>query len=375
MISTFVTMAFPVDSSTFSLPLWILIILGFSIAFTVVCLGIPIIVKGAVFKGLYADINGRNSHEKPIPALGGIAVFAGFILSTSVIAGAYFTFELSYLITSLIVIFIVGLKDDLMGGKPWKKLLGQILSVLIICMLANIRISSLRGFLGIWDIPYILGLILTVFVMITIINGYNLIDGIDGLAAGIGIMISFILGIWFFITKNTACAVMCSAIAGALIAFFYFNVFSIKNKIFLGDTGSLTIGLVLGLLMVRFLQLEPTTRGITSINAAPAFAVSLFIMPFFDTLRVFSIRIMQHKSPFKADRQHIHHLLVELDFSHVKSTIILLSVNLAFIVICYILQDLGNIILIGIQFVLASLFSYLLLIKVKKNRKKIKYLI
>ena len=360
---------FPFDFSSFSVPLWILIVLGFLIAFSVTYFAIPIIVKGAIYKSLYAEPTGRASHEKPIPVLGGVGIFAGFILSTNVVAGAYFTFELSYLITGLIVIFIVGIKDDLMGGKPWKKLLGQFLAVLIICVLANIRISNLHGFLGIGDIPYLLSLLLTIFVMIVLINGFNLIDGIDGLASGIGILVSFVLGLWFYMTGNIACAVMCSALAGALIAFFNFNVFSNKNKIFLGDTGSLTIGLVLGVLVVRFLELEPSAKGIAVINSAPAFAVTLFILPLFDTLRVFSIRIAQGKSPFKADHQHIHHRMLELGFSHLQSTIILISINLVFIIICYILQDLGNVILIAIQFGLATILSYFLLIQVKKKQK------
>jgi UDP-N-acetylmuramyl pentapeptide phosphotransferase/UDP-N-acetylglucosamine-1-phosphate transferase len=358
-----------VDFFSFSVPLWILTILGFIISLSVTYFAIPIIVKGAIYKGLYAEYTGRASHEKPIPVLGGVGIFAGFILSTNVIAGAYFTFEQSYLITALIVIFIVGIKDDLMGGKPWKKLFGQTLAVLIICVLANIRISNLHGFLGIGDIPYSFSLMLTVFVMIVIINGFNLIDGIDGLASGIGILVSFVLGFWFYLTENIACTVMCSALAGGLIAFFNFNVFSQKNKILLGDTGSLTIGLVLGVLVVRFMELEPAADGVAVINSAPAFAVSLFILPLFDTLRVFSIRIAQGKSPFKGDHQHIHHRMLELGFSHLQSTIILLSVNLAFIVVCYLLQDLGNVILIGIQFVFATLISYFLLLQVKKKTK------
>jgi UDP-GlcNAc:undecaprenyl-phosphate GlcNAc-1-phosphate transferase len=369
MILKLVILVLPVDFFSFSVPLWILTIIGFLIAFSVTYFAIPIIVKGAIYKGLYAEYTGRASHEKPVPVLGGVGIFAGFILSTNVIAGAYFAFELSYLITGLIVIFIVGVKDDLMGGKPWKKLLGQILAVLIICALADVRINSLLGFLGIGDIPYLLSILITVFIMIVIINGFNLIDGIDGLASGIGILASFVLGSWFYVTDNIACAVMCSALAGSLIAFFNFNVFSKTNKIFLGDTGSLTIGLVLGVLMIRFLQLEPTVEGIAVIKSAPAFAVSLFILPLFDTLRVFSIRILQGKSPFKADRLHIHHRMLEVGFSHLQSTIILLSVNLAFIVVCYLLQDLGNVILIGIQVAIATLLSYILLLQVKKKTK------
>lgn len=352
--------------------MWILIILGFIIAFLITYLGIPIIFKGAVYKGLFAAPGNRTSHKNPTPVLGGVAVFTGFIIATTIIAGSDFTFELSYLITGLFVIFIVGIKDDLMGGTAHKKFIGQVLAVTIISVLSDIRISHLHGFLGIGNIAYMPGLLLTIIVMLVIINGFNLIDGIDGLASGSGILISFILGIWFFNTHNTACTVMCAALAGSLIAFFRFNVFIPEKKIFLGDTGSMTVGLVLGVLIVRFFQFEHLAKGLTVIEPAPAFALSLFIVPVFDTLRVFSIRIAQGKSPFEADRQHIHHRMLELGFSHLKSTLILLCVNLVFIITCYLLQDLGNVILISIQLIVASLLSYWLVTLVKEKNNKIK---
>ena len=340
------------------------------IAFTITYLAIPIIVKAAVYKGLFAETNGRSTHNTPTPVLGGVGVFAGFILSTTVVAGAYFNFELSYLITGLLLVFIVGVKDDLLGGTPHKKLIGQTLAILIICILADIRISTLHGFIGIAGIPYFWSIILTILVMLVIINGFNLIDGIDGLASGIGILVSLILGCWFFITGNIACTVMCAALIGGLISFFKYNVFSSTNKIFLGDTGSHIIGLVLGVLVVRFFQLEPYVKGIAEIDPVVAFSVSLFILPLFDTIRVFSLRIAQGKSPFKADRQHIHHRMLELGLSHLQATTILLSLNVAFIAICYLLQDLGNVILIGIQFTVASILSYLLVMKVKTKKQK-----
>ena len=367
MISKLGILPLPVDFSSYYVPLWILTILGFVIAFTITYLGIPIIVKAAVNKGLFAETNRRSTHKKPVPVLGGVGLFAGFILSTTVVAGAYFKFELSYFITGLLLIFIVGVKDDLLGGTPHKKLIGQTLAALLICVLADIRISNLHGFIGIGHIPYFLSIILTVFVMLVMINGFNLIDGIDGLASGIGILVSFVLGCWFFISGNIACTVMCSALFGSLVSFFNYNVFSRKNKIFLGDTGSHIIGLVLGVLVVRFLQLEPSVKGIAEIDPAIAFSVSLFILPLFDTLRVFSIRIAQGKSPFNGDRQHIHHRMLELGFSHLQSSLILLSVNLVFIAICYLLQDLGNVVLILLQLTIATLLSYWLLALVKKK--------
>ena len=365
-------MQLPFDFSSFFVPLWILTILGFIIAFAITHFGIPIIVKAAVYKGLFAETNSRSTHKKPVPVLGGVGVFTGFILSATLVAGAYFVFELSYFITGLLLIFIVGVKDDILGGTPYKKLIGQTLAVLFICVLSDIRIHNLDGFIGIWNIPYFLSIMLTVLLMLVLINGFNLIDGIDGLASGIGILVSLILGCWFFITGNIACTIMCSALLGGLVSFFNYNVFSKKNKIFLGDTGSHIIGLVLGVLIVRFFQLEPNVKGFAEIDPTVAFSVSLFILPLFDTLRVFSIRIVQGKSPFEADRQHIHHRMLELGFSHLKSTLILLSVNLVFIITCYLLQDLGNVILISLQLIIASLLSYWLVTLVKEKNNKAK---
>lgn len=371
MIPFPITAAFHVDVFSFPVPMWILIILGFIIAFSITYLGIPIIFKGAIYKGLFAVPNSRTSHKNPTPVLGGVAVFTGFIIATTIIAGSYFTFELSYLITGLFVIFIVGIKDDLMGGTAHKKFIGQFLAITIISVLSDIRIGHLHGFLGIGNIPYLPSLILTIFVMLVIINGFNLIDGIDGLASGTGILVSVILGIWFFFTHNTACTVMCAALAGSLIAFFRFNVFIPEKKIFLGDTGSMTIGLVLGVLIFRFFQLENLAAGLAVIEPAPAFALSLFIVPVFDTLRVFIIRISQGSSPFTADHQHIHHLLIECGFSHLKATIHLLTVNFSFVIFTYLFQDLGNISLILIQLTIATILSFMLLKTANRRTEKI----
>lgn len=367
MFISWMILLFRLDFCTFPSSKWGVILWGFLISFFITFYGIPIIVKGAKYNKLYANPNGRTSHFKPTPALGGIAIFAGFILSVNTIACKYFSFELSYLITSLIVIFIVGLKDDLMGGKPWKKLIGQIISVTFICVLADIRIMDLRGFLNIGEIPYFLSISGTLLILLAIINGINLIDGIDGLAAGIGIINSIILGSWFFLTENIACAIMSASLCGSLVAFFYFNVFSGKNKIFLGDTGSQTVGLILGVLAIRFLQLEPLEEGITEIHTAPAFVFSLFIIPLFDTFRVFSLRLLQGKSPFKADRQHTHHKLLEMGYSHLKSTFILLAINILFILICYSFQFPGNILLIVFQIFVAIILSYYLSMRVRKT--------
>ena len=343
-------------------PVMGLMILGFLVAFIIVYFAIPLIVKAAIMNNFFAYPNGRTSHTKPTPVFGGVAIFAGFIISAITFAGSFFDSKFIYSFLGWIIIFIVGLTDDLTVSKPGKKLMGQLLATFCISVLADIRISNMHGFLNIGDISYIASIARTMFILIVMINGFNLIDGIDGLASGVGILISTLLGIWFYISNDFLYSILSLALAGALIAFFYFNVFSKRNKIFLGDTGSLFLGLILGMMVIRFLQYERSATGLGVFKSIHAIAISLFIIPLFDTLRIFIIRISQGKSPFKADRQHIHHRLLEIGFSHFQSTIILLSYNLICVIVCYLLQNLGNMVLLAMLLTVSILLSYILLI-------------
>jgi UDP-N-acetylmuramyl pentapeptide phosphotransferase/UDP-N-acetylglucosamine-1-phosphate transferase len=347
-----------------------LIILGFLMAFGITGLTIPSIVNVSRLKGLCDTPNGRTSHTGTTPTLGGIAVFAGFVISTVVFAGAYFIFELKYIICGLIIVLFIGIKDDILTIDPLKKLAGQILAVVLIAVFADIRITDFHGLFGISQIPYLVSIVFTVFVFIVIINGFNLIDGIDGLASGIGIITSSVFGIWFWMTGSMAYAIFSISFAGSLSAFFYFNVFSKGKKIFLGDTGSLITGLVLGVLACRFLQLELIADGATDIKSAPAVAVGILIIPLFDTLRVFTLRISQGKSPFIADHQHTHHHLLQLGCNHLQATLVLIFVNLFFIGLSYLLQGMGIILLTCTNIGLASLMSYILMIFAKKRTKE-----
>jgi UDP-N-acetylmuramyl pentapeptide phosphotransferase/UDP-N-acetylglucosamine-1-phosphate transferase len=347
-----------------------MIILGFLMAFCLTWFIIPSIVNISRLKNLTDTPNGRTSHTSSIPNLGGIAVFVALVLSTVIFAGTYFKFELKYIISGLIVVFFIGIKDDILIIDPNKKLAGQIFAVILIAVFADIRITNMYGLFHVQQLPYTASVLLTVFVFIVIINGFNLIDGIDGLASSIGILTSSVFGIWFWMTGNFAYTILSFSIVGALTAFFWFNVFGKTNKIFLGDSGSMVIGFVVGVLACRFLQLELITQGVTRIPSAPTVVCGILIVPLFDLLRVFLLRIKQGKSPFKADRQHVHHRLLKLGCTHLQATIILISVNLFFIVLSYLLRGIGIVWLMGIIVGLASLMSHLLVVFVEEKRKK-----
>jgi UDP-GlcNAc:undecaprenyl-phosphate/decaprenyl-phosphate GlcNAc-1-phosphate transferase len=360
----------PVFIYSIFLPHWVLIIMGFLMAFCLTWFIIPSVVNISRLKNLTDTPNNRTSHIKATPTLGGIAVFVALVLSTVIFAGTYFKFELKYIISGLIVVFFIGIKDDILIIDPYKKIAGQIFAVILIAVFAGIRITSLYGLFHVGQLPYVASIILTVFVFIVIINGFNLIDGIDGLASGIGILTSSVFGIWFWINGHMACTILSFSFVGTLAAFFYFNVFSKTNKIFLGDTGSMTIGFVMGVLACRFLQFELVSQGSAAIPSAPTVVCGILIVPLFDSLRVFIIRIKQGKSPFKADRQHIHHRLLQLGCSHLEATIILIVVNILFIVLSYSLRDIGIVRLMGIIVGLACIMSYVLVTSVKARNKK-----
>jgi UDP-N-acetylmuramyl pentapeptide phosphotransferase/UDP-N-acetylglucosamine-1-phosphate transferase len=331
---------------------------------------IPSVVNISRLKNLTDKPNGRTSHFKATPTLGGIAVFVALVLSTVIFAGTYFKFELKYIISGLIVVFFVGIKDDILIIDPLKKLAGQIFAIIMVAVFANIRITNLYGLFHIEQLPYVASILLTVFVFIVIINGFNLIDGIDGLASGIGILTSSVFGIWFWMTGHIGCTILSFSFVGTLTAFFYFNVFSKTNKIFLGDTGSMIIGFVMGVLACRFLQLELVTQGVAKIPSAPTVVCGVLIVPLFDSLRVFILRIKQGKSPFKADRKHIHHRLLQLGYTHLQATLILIGVNIFFIVLSYLLREIGIIWLMGVIVGLASLMSYIVVTSARKRNKK-----
>ena len=360
------------NAGIYSIPFpdWMLITLGLLMAFALTSVIIPSIVNVDRLKNLCSSPNCRTSHSGFIPTLGGVAIFIGFVLPTVIVAGSHYLLELIYIVAGLIIVFFLGIKDDILIIDPFKKLAGQIIAALLITVCADIRITDLYGLFYVQQLPYIVSIVLTIFVFIVIINGFNLIDGIDGLASGIGILTASVFGSWFWMNNYIAYAIFSFAFIGSLSAFFIFNVFGKENKIFMGDTGSLIIGFVIAVLACRFLQLESITSGVSSFPSAPTVVCGILIIPLFDSLRVFILRVIQGKSPFKADRRHLHHRLLQLKLSHLHATLILISVNLFFIVLSYLLRGLGIVWLMVLIVGIACLMSYILMYFVKQKNKK-----
>jgi UDP-N-acetylmuramyl pentapeptide phosphotransferase/UDP-N-acetylglucosamine-1-phosphate transferase len=309
------------------------------LSFVVTYFAIPVLIKVAELKHLYDEPDERKSHKSNIPTLGGIGFFSGFVMAAAVCVPSFANSPFQYMIAAFFVIFMVGLKDDIIGLSPLKKLIGQLMASFAVIYLGNLQINSMYGFLGINALPPHFGLLLTYFTFLVIINAFNLIDGVDGLAGSIGMLVSCVLGTYFLYSGETLYAVLGFGLAGGLAAFLIYNIS--PARIFMGDTGSLLVGLVNAILIVKFIDVAGNPLSKMPVNAVPAVAFAILIIPLFDTLRVFAIRMLRGRSPFSADRNHIHHYLLELKLNHKQTTLVAVGSNILYIVAAFALQDLG----------------------------------
>jgi len=341
----------------FSLPVWLRYCGSFFTALLITWLSIPTIVRISNYKNLYGRLNERSSHTDETPNLGGLAIFAGFILAVIIFTLSQAALEIKYLFGASTIIFLIGMKDDILIIDPKKKLIGQMLAALLIVWLGGIRITNFHHALGIDGISALSSLVFSLFLVVLIINGYNLIDGIDGLSSGCGIIAALFFGSWFIAAGNTVYAIISISLAGALTAFFRFNITSGRNKIFLGDTGSMLTGFVISVLTIKFLEFDLSAPGKLQIKSAPSVAVAVLIVPLFDTLRVFILRLWNGKSPFKADRQHIHHMLLRLGYSHAGAGLLLMILNLAFIALAWLMKGLGDVVTLSVLMLAAIILT------------------
>lgn len=325
-------------------------------AFIITFLAIPSIIKVSVIKNLFDEPCERKAHKSSIPTLGGLAIFAGVLFAYTFWSPGFDDKVSKYIISAIIVMFFIGLKDDIVELTAKKKFYGQIFAALIIVLFAEIRITTLCGIFGIYDIPYWFSILFSLFTILLIINAFNLIDGIDGLAGGIGAIASFTFGLWFYNYGQIGLCILSFALFSSLLAFLVYN-FSPAN-IFMGDTGSLIVGLILSILTIKFIQLSfISPPDAFPFRSGPAMAIAILIIPMFDTLRIFIVRILNKRSPFKADRNHIHHLLLDLGLTHREVSLTLFLVNIGFILLALALRDLGNLTVLLIISGLAILLS------------------
>lgn len=303
-------------------------------AFAITFYIIPKVLWVSKEKNLMAEVVGRSAHSTETPSFGGVAFYITLIMVLAFIQGLRLNYVNGHLIGAITIIFMVGLKDDLVISTARVKLFGQIAAACFLVFSPEMHLSSLHGFLGIYEIPWILSFLLTGFLIIGLINAYNLIDGIDGLAALVGIVICSAYAAAFYISENPYYVLISVSLGGILCAFLRFNYSKGHQKIFMGDSGSLIVGLVLAFLSIRLLVMSPglptIRQGFNPSNRLLFVACILFI-PVFDTLRVILLRLLKGDSPFSADREHSHHILLDLGLSHKKAGVFLAFLNITVI--------------------------------------------
>ena len=345
------------------------VLLTGSVSFIITFLAIPVIIKIAEEKKLYDVPDARKLHKKPIASLGGVGIFSGFFLAALLSISNQANPEFQYFFAAATVIFFLGLKDDILILTATKKFVGQLTAAAIIIHLGNIRIDSMHGLFGVGELPHFVSLALSYFTIILIINAYNLIDGVDGLAGMLGLLTMTVFGSYFMMVGMTAYALLSFALAGSLFAFLIFNYN--PAKIFMGDSGSLLLGMVNAILVIKFIAVADKTGIALPVESCVAVGISILIVPLLDTCRVFSLRISKGRSPFSPDRNHIHHLLLDRGFSHKNVTLCCLLLNILFITLAYFGRGLGATYLLFSMTAVALTFLGILIYSIKPMQKSV----
>jgi UDP-N-acetylmuramyl pentapeptide phosphotransferase/UDP-N-acetylglucosamine-1-phosphate transferase len=306
----------------------------FSLAFGVSQIIIPQSIRFANRFQLVDHPNSRKTHLKSTPILGGVSIFFGVVFTFGVtILSLYNQLELNLnyklifgLFSAISLMVFFGLKDDILQAQPIEKVIFQIITAFFVIVSCEVRIDNFGGLFGVYELSTFYSYIFSVFVFVILVNAFNLIDGIDGLSASIGLISTLSFGTFFFFNDLVVQALVMLCYSGALTSFLIFNF---KKKLFLGDNGSMSLGVVVAFGVFSVITL---TNDVSFVNETSLFTknsiiviLALISFPLLDTIRVFFVRMFKGQSPFQPDRNHLHHHLTRLKFSHFKSTLFIVT--------------------------------------------------
>lgn len=334
---------------------------------------IPVIIRISNRFNLVDKPNERKVHKVPVSRLGGVGIIAGTLITAPLWFLEGDVRLMIHLLAGLLILVALGIADDLKELSPKIKFAAQTVAALIIAH-GGLLIDSLYGIFGIYEIPVVIQYILTVFIVVGIINAFNLIDGIDGLAGGLALIDMTGFFIFFMVSGNAGATLVVAGTAGALLGFLKYNYH--PARIFMGDTGSMSLGFLLSAAGIMALTGSRGDMPHFSYSETAIMVFSIFILPVYDTLRVFAGRILNRKSPFSPDKTHIHHLLMKTGFNHPRSAKVLYTANIVLIMTGFLLRS-GTMSLVApLLFLEVVLFSEFLtlykLIKAWFQGKKLK---
>ncbi len=326
--------------------------LVFLTSFFVTLLSSPSLIKVAILKRLFDEPGDeRKLHTRRVPTIGGVMIFASTLFAFALwfpintiheypsLLKAVDDFK--FLTATILILFFVGIKDDIIGTAPVKKLVAHVIVGMILVMMAEVKLTGFHGIFGLSELPIWGSVFLSLFTYIVVVNAFNLIDGVDGLAGGVGLIATSAFGTWFLLAGDMVLATLAFSLAGSLLAFLIFN-FS-PAKIFMGDSGSLTIGLIICFLAMKLVEFDASDiKNLTSEISKPVFALAVLVYPLYDTLRVFIYRSLKGLSPFSADRNHIHHRLLDLGLNHRQTVVSIYMYNVIVIGLAIVTKDMSS---------------------------------
>lgn len=317
----------------------------------------PKILKIAIMKDLVDNPDVRKLQRNPVPVIGGIAVFFGIVIGLCSSQVMFNSPSVFMLISAMLIMLYVGTIDDILDLTPTIRF---VIEILIVMWLMYISRSSIDCFWGLWGVDLIskwIAVPLTIFATVGIINAINLIDGVNGLSSGYCFMTSTIFAIIFNATGNTVMTILAASAAGAIVPFFLHNVFGKRTRMFIGDGGTLVFGTMMSMFVISILSSKsPCAPYVTDGIGLIPFVLAVFSIPVFDTIRVMTMRIIRGKSPFHPDKTHLHHLFIDLGFSHTGTTFSILFLNALIIAVWFIAYKTG--LSIDMQFYIVFAMSF-----------------
>ncbi len=323
-------------------------------AFLVTFILMPVVINVTKSVDLMDMPDRRKVHRINTPSMGGIAIYLGWLVAILITIPIFELAQYKFLLSGVLLIYILGFRDDISSLQARHKLSFQILAGILVVYFGGIYLTDLHGFLGISEIDEQWARPLTVFAIVALTNSFNLIDGIDGLAASVTILAGSVLAWMFLEMGQLSLAILSLSLCGAMIAFLFYNWF--PSRIFMGDTGSMTTGFFISVLAILAVKGLSVAESISFPSNYISFVLSLLILPIYDTLRVTIIRLSKGISPFVPDRNHIHHAVLRLGYSHAEATSILMAANLVLIglsiISSFYLSEAGSILIMSSAIVL-----------------------
>ena len=315
----------------------------------------PNVLNVAFAKNIVDNPDARKLQRRPVPVLGGACVYFGTVMALCIANLFFDCSDLFPIMCAMTIMLCVGIVDDIIDLSPSLRFFIEILVVGVALCPNDYMIDSLHGLWGVGEIPVYLAVPLAIVAGVGIINAINLVDGVDGLSTGYCMMASTLFGIMAALVKDWPMLIMAVIAVGALIPFFLHNVFGKYTKMFIGDGGTLFMGVLISVFVMNMLNSEPlyveyVARGMGLIP----FTVAVLAVPVFDTLRVMSMRMLRGNSPFKPDKTHLHHIFIEMGFSHVGTTVSILSLNALVVGLWFLTYQLGGSIDLQLYVVLAA---------------------